>query len=57
MTFLICTRGRNNNYDIPDMYQREETITMTFLICTRGRNNSYDINYKNWGWAKVITTF
>jgi hypothetical protein len=43
ITFRLCTRGRNNSYDISAEIAEVETIDMTFPIRTRGIYNSYII--------------
>ena len=43
ITFRLCTRGRNNSYDISAEIAEVETIDMTFRIRTIGIYNSYII--------------
>ena len=43
ITFRLCTRGRNNGYDISAKVEEVETIAMTFRLNAKGIYNSYSI--------------
>ena len=39
ITYRLCTRGRNNSYEMSAKIPEVEIIAIALRLCTRGRNN------------------